>query len=138
LLPFDQEWLFGMSMLAEAAARLGDVPTADHLYRLLEPWAARNISDPAEAIRGSATRYLGLLAATSGRLAEAAAHFENAVSENERMAFRPWLARTQEDFALMLRARGEPGDEERADELEAAALAAYADLGMTRLGAAPA
>jgi DNA-binding SARP family transcriptional activator len=137
-LPFDQEWLYGMSMLAETAARLGDVASADHLYRLLEPWAARNISDPAEAIRGSATRYLGLLAATAGRWTEAAAHFENALAENERMGFRPWLARTQEDFALMLRARGEAGDEARAEELDAAALATYAELGMTSLRAAPA
>jgi DNA-binding SARP family transcriptional activator len=137
-LPFDQEWLYGMSMLAETATQLGDVASADHLYRLLEPWAARNISDPAEAIRGSAARYLGLLAATAGSWAEAAEHFENAMAENERMGFRPWLARTQEDFALMLRARGEAGDEERAGDLEGAALVAYAELGMKSLRAAPA
>jgi DNA-binding SARP family transcriptional activator len=137
-LPFDQEWLYGMSMLAETAARLGDVASADHLYRLLEPWATRNISDPAEAIRGSAARYLGLLATTAGRWAEAAEHFENALAENERMGFRPWLARTQEDFALMLRARSEAGDGERADELDALALATCAELGMTSHRAAPA
>ena len=137
-LPFDQEWLYGMSMLAETAASLGDVASADHLYRLLEPWASRNISDPAEAIRGSAARYLGLLAATAGRWAEAAEHYENALVENERMGFRPWLARTQDDFAQMLRARGELGDEERAAELQTAALAAYAALGMKSHRAAPA
>jgi tetratricopeptide (TPR) repeat protein len=136
--PFDQEWLFGMSMLAETAASLGDVASADHLYRLLEPWAARNISDPAEVIRGSANRYLGLLATAAGRWAEAAEHFETALAENERMGFRPWLVRTQEDFAHMLRARGEAGDEERAGELEAAAVATCAELGMASHRAAPA
>jgi tetratricopeptide (TPR) repeat protein len=137
-LPFDQEWLYGMSMLAETAASLGDLASADHLYRLLEPWTARNISDPAEAIRGSAGRYLGLLAATAGRSAEAAEHYENALAENERMGFRPWLARTQEDFAHMLRARGEAGDEERAEKLQAAAVATCAELGMASHRAAPA
>ena len=124
--------------MLRARGELGDVASADHLYRLLEPWAARNISDRAEAIRGSAARYLGLLAATAGRWAEAAEHYENALVENERMGFRPWLARTQDDFAQMLRARGELGDEERAAELQAAALAAYAALGMKSHRAAPA
>ena len=137
-LPFDQEWLYGMSMLAETAARLGDAASAGNLYRLLEPWGTRNVSDPAEAIRGSAARYLGLLATAAGRWAEAAAHFENALAENERMGFQPWLVRTQEDFALMLRARGDAGDDERADALDAVALVTCAELGMTSLRAAPA
>jgi hypothetical protein len=36
-LPFDQEWLYGMSLLAETAALLGDTESASTLYELLVP-----------------------------------------------------------------------------------------------------
>ncbi len=45
------------------------------------------------------------------------------------MGFRPWLARTQDDYARMLRLRDDPGDTERAAALEAAALATYEEMG---------
>jgi len=64
ILPFDQEWLFGMSLLAEAAVVVGDADAAPILYRLLLPWAALNVVDQAEGIRGSLSRYLGMLAAS--------------------------------------------------------------------------
>jgi len=49
---------------------------------------------------------------------------------NERMGARPWLAQTQEDYAGMLLARGDPGDRDRAQELLDQALATYRELGM--------
>ena len=59
-LPFDQEWLYGISMLAETASRLGDVASSEGLYRLLAPWASRNTripprrsEDPRPATSGS-------------------------------------------------------------------------------------
>ena len=117
VLPFDQEWLLGMSFLAETAAVVGDAGRAAVLYRLLLPWSALNIVDEAEAIRGSAGRYLGLLAATMERWDAAERHFEDAIAMNARMGVRPWLARTQHDYAHMLLARGGPGDRERATAL---------------------
>jgi DNA-binding SARP family transcriptional activator/tetratricopeptide (TPR) repeat protein len=129
ILPFDQEWLFGMSFLAETAAQIGDPVSAAILYPLVTPWATFNVADPTEGIRGSVARYLGLLAMTIERWDEAAEHFEQALAMNERMGFRPWLARTQEDSARMLRLRNEAGDEERAAALKAAALVTYAEFG---------
>jgi tetratricopeptide (TPR) repeat protein len=129
-LPFDQEWLFGMSLLAEAAALLGDPASAAVLYRVLEPWAAFNAADVAEGFRGSIARYLGLLAVTLERWSEAQRHFEDGLAMNERMAARPWLASTQEDYAGMLLARGELGDRDRAEELLEQALSTYRKLGM--------
>jgi tetratricopeptide (TPR) repeat protein len=125
-LPFDQEWLFGMSLLAETAALVGDTDAAAALYRKLLPWNALNVADVAEGCRGAVSRYLGLLAATLGRWADANDHFEHALAMNERMGFRPWLARTQDDFARMLRLHG---DDDRAAALEAAARATYEELG---------
>ena len=130
VLPFDQEWLFGMSLLAETASLLGDTDAAAVLHGLLLPWAALNVVDQSEGIRGSVSRYLGLLATTLGRFEEAHSHFEDALAMNERMGARPWLAQTQEGYARMLVARGGPGDGERADELLGEALATYRELGM--------
>jgi DNA-binding SARP family transcriptional activator len=136
VLPFDQEWLFGMSLLAETAALLGDTSAASVLYRSLLPWEALNAVDVGEGIRGAVSRYLGLLATTTARRAEGERHFEAALAMNARMGARPWLARTQEDYASMLLARDGRGDRERARELRDAALAAYRELGMVS-GAEP-
>jgi DNA-binding SARP family transcriptional activator len=132
-LPFDQEWPWGMSFLAETSALLGDSRSGYVLYRMLLPWAALTVVDMPEGIRGSVSRYLGLLAATGSRWDEAKRHFEDALAANERMGLRPWLALTQADYARMLTARAAPGDRQQADELLAAALATSRELGM-RLG----
>jgi DNA-binding SARP family transcriptional activator/tetratricopeptide (TPR) repeat protein len=129
-LPFDQEWLFGMSLLAETCALLGDSTSAPVVYRLLLPWAALNAVDVGEGIRGSVARYLGLLAAMTERWSEAARHFEDALEMNERTGALPWLAHTQNDYAQMLLARNDTGDRERAAELVQAAVATYRELGM--------
>jgi DNA-binding SARP family transcriptional activator len=128
--PFDQEWLFAMSFLAETAASLADTESAAALYDLLAPWAGHNAVDVAEGVRGSVSRYLGLLAAAMGRWSEAVSHFEDGLAMNERMGARPWLAHTETDYARMLLARNEPGDATQAAELLGRALATYRELGM--------
>ena len=128
--PFDQEWLLAMSFLAEASALLGHTASAAHLYEKLVPWSALNVVDQCEAIRGSVGRYLGLLATTMGRWEEAARHFEDALTMNRRMRFRPWLALTERDYAGMLLVRDGPGDRARARDLVASARATYRELGM--------
>jgi DNA-binding SARP family transcriptional activator len=130
-LPFDQEWLLGASLLAETCALVADARSAEILHRSLLPWEALNAVDQSEGARGSVSRYLGLLATMLERWEEAARHFGHALAMNERMGFRPWFARTHDDFARMLRLRGEPRDEKRAAALEAAALAIYDELGAT-------
>ena len=129
-LPFDQEWLFGMGLLAETAALVGDRDPAAVIYPLLEPWAAFSAVDVAEGFRGSIARNLGQLAALLGRTDDAARHFEDALGRNERMGVRPWLAYTQHDYAQLLLARSGPGDRERAGELLAHARATFRELGM--------
>jgi eukaryotic-like serine/threonine-protein kinase len=126
-LNFDLEWLLAMSLLAETAWILGDAESAATQYRLLAPWKRLNVADTPEAIRGSVSRYLGLLAVTIERRDEAASHFEHAVEANERMGLLPWLAHTKSDYARMLIERGEA---KRASELVAAAIATYRELGM--------
>jgi DNA-binding SARP family transcriptional activator/tetratricopeptide (TPR) repeat protein len=129
-LPFDMEWLFGMSLLAETAALLRDAETAETVYSVLAPWGSLNVVDMGEGMRGSVARYLGLLATTMGRRDDAERHFENALEMNQRMGARPWLAYTQEDYARLLLVRGGPRDRERADGLLELARSTYRELGM--------
>jgi eukaryotic-like serine/threonine-protein kinase len=126
--PFDQEWLYAMSILAETCVLVDDVATAAVLYRLILPWEALCGADPGEGMRGSLARELGLLATALGRFDDADRHFADAIAANDAMGALPWLARAQADHARMLRARGDPGDRERADKLDAAARATFADL----------
>jgi tetratricopeptide (TPR) repeat protein len=129
-LPFDQEWLFAIALLADTCVLLSDDPTAEILYRLAHPYGALNAVDVAEGFMGSISRYLGLLAFQLGRVQDAAGHFEQALEMNERMGARPWLAYAQHDYARLLLARGEPGDDERADDMLTACRATFRALGM--------
>jgi DNA-binding SARP family transcriptional activator len=129
-IPFDIEWLYAVSLLAETCALLRDAAAAAQLYALLLPYATFNAVDVPEGMRGSISRYLGLLATTMERGEDARLHFEDAIAMNERMGARPWLAQTHEDYARMLIARAGPGDREHAQELLDQALTTYRELGM--------
>jgi DNA-binding SARP family transcriptional activator len=125
--PFDEEWLVSLSLLAEAVRSLGDAARAAVLYDLLLPYADRVAVSYPEISTGSVSRYLGFLAAMLTRWKDAEHHFDAAVEMNERMGARPWLAHSQEDYGRMLLERGEI---DRGAELIAAALAGYRELGM--------
>jgi CelD/BcsL family acetyltransferase involved in cellulose biosynthesis len=64
------------------------------------------------------------------RWQDAERHFEAAIEMDRRTGGRPWLAYTQADYAGMLRARGKPGDRERALRVVTQARATYDELGM--------
>jgi DNA-binding SARP family transcriptional activator/tetratricopeptide (TPR) repeat protein len=130
-IPFEQEWLYGMTVLAETAALLADGDCAPALYRLLHPFEGCNAIDLPEGMRGSVSRYLGLLAWTMSRRDEAAAHFEDALAMNARMRLRPWLAHTRADYAQMLLTGDAREDREHAEKLGSAARASYRELDMT-------
>ena len=143
-LPFDQEWFFGLSLLADTSVVLGAADRAAVLYRLLLPWSAVNASDHPEGFRGAIARDLARLAVLTERWHDAEAHFEDALALNAKSLWQRLLfeaaAKSQfsatttlvtaipAGYAGFLRARG--GREERAGELRAAAIAAYDALGL--------
>jgi tetratricopeptide (TPR) repeat protein len=117
-IPFDNEWLLCMCLLADASERLRDSDRARTLYGLLLPYDGQNAASADEITLGDTSRSLGNAAHAMARWDESERHFERALAENARMGARPWLARAKRDYARMLRARGEPGDSERAGTLE--------------------
>jgi DNA-binding SARP family transcriptional activator/tetratricopeptide (TPR) repeat protein len=131
--PFDDEWLYSMSVLAEACALVRDVESAAALYAQLLPYVGRNAASPPEGLAGSVARYLGLLASVEANWDRATSHFEEALELNGGMGARPWSARTECDYAAALMARGAPADLARAAELLEAALATSRELGLQAL-----
>lgn len=132
----DCEWMLGVALASEACALLGDVSAAATLYAQLLPFAGGHAIGHTEGSVGSVDRYLGLLAGTMGRDADAERHLQDGIAGNERLGAWPWMAHTQHDLALQLRRRGDRGDPERADALDRAALDTARRLGMTALQAA--
>ena len=128
--PFDEEWLVSIGMLAEAASTLGDGARAQELYELLQPYGDRVAVGYPEIATGAVARYLGLLATTLERWADAERQFADALTINARIGARSWLAHSQRDYARMLLARGARGDAEQAARLAAQAVANYGELGM--------
>ena len=106
------------ALAAEACALLGDERLAPRLYELLLPRDGFCIvGGRGVYFRGAAARYLGLLAATQGRWADAVRHHEQALETNTRAQAPPWIARSMLDLARALRARGSPEDSHRIDDL---------------------
>jgi hypothetical protein len=120
-----------MSLFAETTAILPDRDAAIVLYRSLKPWVGLNAADHPDGVRGSISRYLGLLGGPLKRLDEAAVHYEAALEINTDMRTRPWLAHTQNDYAQMLLSRGSAGGRDRADQLREAARTTCDELGMS-------
>jgi tetratricopeptide (TPR) repeat protein len=132
-LPVDGYWLVAMALLAEIAAYLGDANRARLLYDLLRPYAGRQVVvGRALVCRGAVSHYVGLLAATMGRTADADAAFAAALELHERLGARVYAARTRRDWGRTLITRR---DKEHADagrqHLEQA-LAAFTALGLER------
>jgi tetratricopeptide (TPR) repeat protein len=133
-LPQDQQWLTSLVLLSDVCAFLRDTRRAAQLYELLLPFANRvAIIGPGAACYGAAARSLGLLAATLSLWDKAVHHFEDALTYNERIRAKPFLVRTQYEYAQLLMARGSPQDQERARLLLDNALTTAQELGLERL-----
>ena len=99
----DWNWLATVTVAAQVSVYLDDTARAESLYRLMLPFARRNVMlGWYEIGYGSASRTLGILAAALRRYDEAEKHFENALTMNRRLEARTWVARTQLSFAEML------------------------------------
>jgi hypothetical protein len=126
-----------LAISAETCARLGDAARARVLYEILAP-EAESLVVAGPTCFGSTRRYLGLLATTCGRLDDADAEFAGAAEIHERIGARPWLVRTQVDWARMLILRDAPGDTTTARSFLGRAHLTAGELGMVTSGRAAA
>ena len=101
-----------------ACARLGDTRRATRLHAILEPEHDRLVSTGASWF-GATTHYLGLLAATLGRLDEAAGRFAAAERTYATLQAEPWLARLRNDRITAHLTAPPPRDRRRPDVLVA-------------------
>jgi class 3 adenylate cyclase len=120
-------WLGAMVHYARACAHLGARDAAGVLYERLAPWHAQLAFDPN--VNGSVALYLGLLATTLDRYADAEAHFAEAHTMHERIGAPYWLAVTRVDWAKMLLRRNQAGDRDRARAMLEQALATAREYG---------
>ena len=73
------------------------------------------------------------MAWTAGLVDAAEVHFEQAIAYNRKADYRPSLAESCADYAEMLLDRDEPGDREKATELQDEAISIAQELGMKPL-----
>jgi hypothetical protein len=134
----DEHWMVAMGMLAIVVAGAGDRRRAETLYASLLPFRHLMVShDLMRSVASSAETPLGVLALVRGRPADAVGHFEAAQVRERAMGLRPALVRSGVGLAVAFRLRGEPGDAERADRVQAAAQAAAERLGIRLPGLSP-
>jgi tetratricopeptide (TPR) repeat protein len=124
----DEQWLWGLSMLTDAAALLDAAEHAAGLYERLAPHEGLVVMTPWEAARGSVGRFLGMLATLLERWEDAERHFTRALARDTAMGGRPAAAHDRHEHARMLLRSGR--DPERARVLLAEAAAEFDALGM--------
>ncbi len=115
------------SRLAEICAALRDADEAANIYPLLQPYARQFVM--GDMCLGSASRYLGLLAAVQEAWPQAERHFQVALERNEAIGHRYQLAHTERDYGDMLLRRGSPADVRRAEQHLERAATIYRELG---------
>jgi ATP/maltotriose-dependent transcriptional regulator MalT len=133
-LPHSNDWLSGMSLLAEVATRADMRHVASAMYDALLPYASCVGTAGGEPVTGSVHRPLGQLAALLGRDDDAQEHFERALAVHTRMRAELWIARSEIDLAEVLW-RSDAAAVARADQLRSRALHRSESLGLPALTA---
>ena len=133
-IPRDSLWQTCLSFLSDVCAFLEDRQRARELYQLMLPYESLNVVvGNSVACNGAASRNLGQLAALMEKWDLAERHFQHAIELNTKIKALPWLARTRQQYARMLHARGGRGDVEEAENQLTHALAMARLLGMPGL-----
>lgn len=102
-IPQDADWMTTVTLLADVCADLNDPERAERLYAMLAPYEEANVVIALAAIcMGSAARYLGRLAATTGKREQAARHFVRALEADIALKAPVWVAHTQLEYAHLL------------------------------------
>ena len=131
-IPREASWPRAATQAALTCVRLGDRNRAATLLELLAPYADQIVCTGL-TWAGSVDHYLGLLAATLGRLDEADERLAHAELVHERIPAPTWLARTRMERGRALLARSDGGDADKAHELLSSALKLAQEYGLSRV-----
>lgn len=124
-IPRDEHWLTILAVLAMVSVRVGDLARAAAIEEMMLPYEDNHVyNDVLGTNRGSAAFYTGVLAGGLGRWDDALARLSRARAANLGAGIEPGVVRCDIQTGVVLRARGGPGDLERARELGQAAVAA--------------
>ncbi|MCH7719254.1 MAG: adenylate/guanylate cyclase domain-containing protein, partial [Chloroflexi bacterium] len=130
-----RDWLLvaALSTLVHVASHLKDAERARTLHGLLLPFRDQHVViGDAVLYWGSVATLLGIAATTMGDWEAAEQHFNAAIEAEERCRAWPYLARARYEYAVMLTARGEKGDKEKALPLVNEALDRFQELAMQK------
>ena len=119
----------------ELGAEFGPPEVVERAAALLRPHAGLFVTGGAGSIlvTGSVRRYLGLAAASAGRLDEAVREFKLAIAADDEAGTPPYAALARFGLAKVLARRARPGDVDEALGLAASVAAAAERLGMAPL-----
>jgi class 3 adenylate cyclase len=130
-MPLDANYITGIALVSRAAWRLGDAERARLLYEMLLPYEGLTVvAGRAAACNGPVSLFLGALALTMSRTADAIKHFGSAIEMSRAMDDKPFLAQGRIGLAEALLARDGAGDTKRALELLGQVLETGQALGM--------
>ena len=132
-LPHDRDYLATLGHLAVASVAAGCTEEAARIYELLKRYPDLYVADISLHSDGSVSRFLGMLAGALDRDRHAAAHYEEALAQNERAGFAPQAVHSKHDLARVL---ARTGHARRARTLAHEAIEASRNLGMAALGEA--
>ena len=121
-LPYNNDWLAGMTLLAEVASRLRLTAAAQSMYEAMTPYGHLVGMAGGEPFTGSMQRPLAQMAALMGDLDRAREHHEHALEVHTRMRIELWIAHSEFDLAEVLCAQADRGESERTEHLYARAL----------------
>jgi tetratricopeptide (TPR) repeat protein len=105
-IPADYVWPLTLGWLGETAAMVGAAHHAAAIEEALEGRDERLLSFGGAGTSGLVGRVRGILAHARGDLPLAASRLEGALAGHERLAMRPWVARTAAELAAVERDRG--------------------------------
>ncbi len=130
-LPRDATFLLRLSVLAEAAAVVGDPTEVGIVWSALRPYSGMISSpDASYLLHGTVDRYLGMLAIRRGASQEAEQWFHRALETEQKLNAPPLEARTRLGLGRLLLSREASADVDRGRRHLDRSLRIASDLGM--------
>ncbi len=133
-MPFDANWLAGMTFLSLACVDTRDIERAAVLYEALEPYRGRiAVAGAGAACIGPVSHILGILAWVTGNRDTAVALLEEGAEQSRAAGSEPWLARANLRLGMVLAELGSDADTARSEQLFGEARSTAERLGLGRL-----